>query len=161
MTYTPVVISRNTENYEYLNFKHSQFEQPRILSFRYYYFTAFAHRGIVHTKAIFKRVVSLLYGKKIVVRNVYRSLFACERSHHYCPQIHDPYRWLEDPDSNETKEFIEAENKITRPYLDACPVKADVNARLTELWNYPKYSCPFRRGDRYFFYKNTGLQNQK
>ncbi|KAI8438167.1 hypothetical protein MSG28_010789 [Choristoneura fumiferana] len=75
-------------------------------------------------------------------------------------KIHDPYRWLEDPDSNETKEFIEAENKITRPYLDACPVKADVNARLTELWNYPKYSCPFRRGDRYFFYKNTGLQNQ-
>ncbi|XP_063838450.1 prolyl endopeptidase [Ostrinia nubilalis] len=75
-------------------------------------------------------------------------------------KIKDPYRWLEDPDSNETKEFIDAENKITRPYLDACPVKADINERLTELWNYPKYSCPFRRGDRYFFFKNTGLQNQ-
>ncbi|XP_060804058.1 prolyl endopeptidase isoform X1 [Amyelois transitella] len=74
--------------------------------------------------------------------------------------IKDPYRWLEDPDSNETKEFIEAENKITRPYLNACPVKDDIHERLTELWNYPKYSCPFRRGDRYFFFKNTGLQNQ-
>ncbi|GBP70895.1 Prolyl endopeptidase [Eumeta japonica] len=75
-------------------------------------------------------------------------------------EIKDPYRWLEDPDSPETKEFIDAENNITRPYLDACTVKQDINARLTELWNYPKYSCPFRRGDKYFFFKNTGLQNQ-
>ncbi|PSN45880.1 Prolyl endopeptidase [Blattella germanica] len=75
-------------------------------------------------------------------------------------KIADPYRWLEDPDSPETEEFVEEQNSVTRPILENCPVRADVNRRLTELWNFPKYSCPYRHGDKYFFYKNTGLQNQ-
>ncbi|KOB77090.1 Prolyl endopeptidase [Operophtera brumata] len=70
-------------------------------------------------------------------------------------KILDPYRWLEDPDANETKEFVEAQNRITRPYLNACPVKKDINDRLTELWNYPKYSCPFRRGDRVLYVQDS------
>ncbi|XP_067008331.2 prolyl endopeptidase isoform X2 [Anabrus simplex] len=75
-------------------------------------------------------------------------------------KISDPYRWLEDPDSPETAKFVDEQNAVTRPYLECCPVRAEINSRLTQLWNYPKYSCPNRRGSRYFFYMNSGLQNQ-
>ncbi|XP_077296032.1 prolyl endopeptidase isoform X1 [Arctopsyche grandis] len=75
-------------------------------------------------------------------------------------KIQDPYRWLEDPEADETKKFVDLQNSVTTPYINQCAFKSDINERLTELWNYQKYSCPSKRGDRYFFYKNTGLQNQ-
>ena len=75
-------------------------------------------------------------------------------------KVADPYQWLEDPDSEETKEFVDKQNEISRPLLDQCPVKEKLKDRITEMWDYPKYSCPYKRGNHYYYYYNTGLQNQ-
>ncbi|MCA0445438.1 MAG: prolyl oligopeptidase family serine peptidase [Bacteroidetes bacterium] len=74
--------------------------------------------------------------------------------------ISDPYRWLENPDDSATVAWVTAENTITRAYLDSIPDRAKIQSRLTELWNYPKYSAPAKKGTNYFFSKNDGLQNQ-
>ena len=75
-------------------------------------------------------------------------------------KVADPYRWLEDETSPETKAWIEAQNAVTFGYLDKIPYREKLKARLTELYDYPRISAPFRRGDTYFFTKNDGLQNQ-
>ena len=75
-------------------------------------------------------------------------------------KVADPYRWLEDPDSAEAKEWVAAENRITRAYLDETLIRSEIEERLTALWNYPKYEPPEKKGGRYFFTKNDGLQNQ-
>ncbi len=75
-------------------------------------------------------------------------------------KVPDPYRWLENPDLPETQAWVEAENKLTHDYLNAIPAREKIKARLTELMNFPRYSTPTKRGDRYFFSKNNGLQNQ-
>lgn len=75
-------------------------------------------------------------------------------------KVADPYRWLEDDRSEETAEWVEAENKVTGSFLDKIPYRDAINSRLTELWNYEKVSAPFNRGDYTYFYKNDGLQNQ-
>ncbi|WP_341526751.1 prolyl oligopeptidase family serine peptidase [Nostoc sp. UHCC 0302] len=74
--------------------------------------------------------------------------------------VTDPYRWLENPDSEETKAWIEGENKITFAYLNEIPVREKIKQRLTKLWDYEKYSIPFKEGEHYFYFKNDGLQNQ-
>jgi prolyl oligopeptidase len=75
-------------------------------------------------------------------------------------KVPDPYRWLEDETSSETKAWVEDQNKLTFAYLDRIPYREKLKARLTQLYNYPRISAPFRRGDTYFFTKNDGLQNQ-
>ncbi len=74
--------------------------------------------------------------------------------------VADPYRWLEDENSAETAAWVTAENKITFNYLEKIPFRQKLADRLEKLYNYPKYSSPFRRGDYFFFSKNDGLQNQ-
>ncbi len=73
-------------------------------------------------------------------------------------KVEDPYRWLEDDLSAETKNWVEAENKVTFQYLDQIPMREKLNNQLKELWNYEKISAPFKEGDYTYFYKNDGLQ---
>jgi prolyl oligopeptidase len=75
-------------------------------------------------------------------------------------KVADPYRWLEDLDSAETRQWVEAENNLTFAYLNAIPQRAAIRERLTKLWNYEKYGVPFKEGNRYFYTRNSGLQNQ-
>lgn len=74
--------------------------------------------------------------------------------------VADPYRWLEDDLSEETKDWVERQNKVTQDYLAKIPFRDAIKKRLTELWNYEKYSAPFKEGTYTYFYKNNGLQNQ-
>jgi len=75
-------------------------------------------------------------------------------------KVADPYRWLEDINSVEVKKWVEEQNKVTFSYLEQIPFREKIKQRLMELYDYPKYSSPFRAGKYYFFYKNEGLQNQ-
>ncbi len=75
-------------------------------------------------------------------------------------EVADPYRWLEDDTSEETAQWVKAENAVTFGYLEQIPYRSAIKDRLTELWNYEKFSAPFKRGDYTYFYKNDGLQNQ-
>ncbi|HVI07079.1 MAG TPA: prolyl oligopeptidase family serine peptidase [Candidatus Binatia bacterium] len=75
-------------------------------------------------------------------------------------KVADPYRWLEDTDSPETKAWVEAENKVTFGYLDQISYRKAIRDRLTKLWNYERFSVPHQEGGRYFYDHNDGLQNQ-
>src|SRR5258708_25098007 len=75
-------------------------------------------------------------------------------------QVPDPYRWLEDPDSEETRSWIEAENKLTFGYLEAIPQRDAIRERLTKLWDFEKFGTPSVHGGTYFYSRNDGLQNQ-
>ena len=75
-------------------------------------------------------------------------------------KVADPYRWLEDDNSEETKAWVAEQNKTTQEYLSKIPYRDKLKKRLEELWNYPKYSSPFKEGEYYYFFKNDGLQNQ-
>ena len=81
-------------------------------------------------------------------------------SNYFGSTIADPYRWLEDDQSAETAQWVDAENEVTSKYLNQIPFRAAYKDRLEKLWNYEKFSAPFKEGDYTYFYKNNGLQNQ-
>ena len=73
--------------------------------------------------------------------------------------VADPYRWLEDANSAETKQWVDAENQVTQSYLNQIPARAAIKERLRALWNFERYSVPYKEGGRYFYSRNDGLQN--
>jgi prolyl oligopeptidase len=75
-------------------------------------------------------------------------------------KVPDPYRWLEDDTAKAVADWVMEQNKVTFGYLSQIPFREKLKSRLEQLYNYPKYSAPFRKGKYYIFSKNDGLQNQ-
>ncbi|PZR25614.1 MAG: S9 family peptidase [Citrobacter freundii] len=75
-------------------------------------------------------------------------------------KVEDPYRWLEDDNAEATKNWVKEENKVTLEYLATIPIRDRVRARLEKLWDYPRFSSPFKKSGYFYFFKNDGLQNQ-
>ena len=75
-------------------------------------------------------------------------------------KVADPYRWLEALDSEETRAWVEAQNRFAQPRLESIPHRQWIRERLTQLWNYERYDVPLKRGGRYFYLRNDGRQNQ-
>ena len=74
--------------------------------------------------------------------------------------VADPYRWLEIDTAAEVKDWVKEQNKVTYSYLEKIPFREKFKKRLEEIYNYPRVSAPTKVGDYYFYYKNSGLQNQ-
>ena len=74
--------------------------------------------------------------------------------------VTDPYRWLEEQNSEETQKWVSEENELTSSFIDEVRTNKKIKDRISKLWNYPKLSLPNKAGNRYFFMKNNGLQNQ-
>lgn len=74
--------------------------------------------------------------------------------------VADPYRWLEDTSSPATRAFVQAEQALSREWLDAVPAREGIARRVSELWDYPRLGVPFERGGRWFQYRNSGMQPQ-
>ncbi|KDO85001.1 hypothetical protein CISIN_1g0038782mg, partial [Citrus sinensis] len=75
-------------------------------------------------------------------------------------KIVDPYRWLEDPDAEEVKDFVQKQVELTDSVLKNCDVRDKLREKITKLFDSPRYDAPFKRGNKYFYFHNTGLQPQ-
>ena len=75
-------------------------------------------------------------------------------------RVEDPYRWLEEVDSPETRDWIRAQNALTFAFLESIPARPAIHRRLTELWNYERFGVPSHKAGTWFCFRNDGLQNQ-
>jgi len=83
-----------------------------------------------------------------------------QRDVYFGTVVHDPYRWLEDDRSVETRKWITSQNKVTSAFIKQIPYRSAIKERMKNIWNYEKYSAPFKEGNYTYFLKNNGLQNQ-
>jgi prolyl oligopeptidase len=83
-----------------------------------------------------------------------------QKDDYHGAEVADPYRWLEDLDSEETVHWVKAQNELSFGFLNEIPARNNLKDRLTKLWNYEKFGIPFKEGNRYFYSRNSGLQNQ-
>ena len=114
---------------------------------------------ILFTSAILASCAKETKQKSIKV-NYPETIKKAVRDTFFGTEVIDNYRWLEDDRSEETENWVKAENDVTFDYLSKIPYRKQLKKRLTELWNYEKLGTPFIEGDYTYFYKNDGLQNQ-
>ena len=114
---------------------------------------------ILFTSAILASCAKETKQKSIKV-NYPETIKKAVRDTFFGTEVIDNYRWLEDDRSEETENWVKAENDVTFDYLSKIPYREQLKKRLTELWNYEKLGTPFIEGDYTYFYKNDGLQNQ-
>ncbi len=106
-------------------------------------------------------ITAVLAGCKQEVKIEYPAAKKADQTDEYFGTVvADPYRWLEDDNSAETAEWVTAQNLITQDYLSKIPFRDALKTRFEKIWNFPRYGVPFKKGDRYFYFKNDGLQNQ-
>src|SRR6185312_8601180 len=116
--------------------------------------------GVLFFASIFVSMTTLMAGEPTLSYPKTRRVKHTDDYHG--TTVADPYRWLEDDvrKSPDVAAWVEEENKLTFSYLHAIPQREAIHKRLKELWNYERYSAPFKAGGRYFYTKNDGLQNQ-
>ena len=106
-------------------------------------------------------MATLFFSTAVAQRIVYpRTKIADVVDDYHGTTVADPYRWLEDVDSPDTRAWVEAQNRVTFSFLEQISARRRIRERLTELWNYPRFGVPVKKGGRYFVSRNDGLQNQ-
>lgn len=120
---------------------------------------------MIHLKQTLPGILFLLVTHLAFAQNNHKITYpvtekSAQEDDYFGIKVADPYRWLEYDTAANVAGWVKAQNEVTNDYLSKIPFRQQVKKRLEEIWNYPKYSAPEKKGEYYFFYKNDGLQNQ-
>src|ERR1700756_5250465 len=114
-------------------------------------------RPIVFCSAVFLLLCALILSQTDGAPPVYPKAKTVDQVDDYHgTKVADPYRWLEDTDSQDTAAWVEDENKLTFSYLEKIPYRQAIHDRLMKLWNFERFTVPEQEGGRYFYEHNTG-----